>query len=142
VSVRRNNFSEPLLVIHGGLIERRDHSPEFVLGAKHQSATDEEHDSAYVAYLEGAGLALDHIGPHGVTFTAVILKARFYKSDPRPEDVGDCDYPRCQDEPHGYLDFTPPKQRWEPAVYQIEIRYVNEPIEHITPKDAEGKLPR
>jgi hypothetical protein len=130
VTVREDRFSsEPLLVIHGGLIEQRDRSTEFVLGSKHMSATDEEHDSAYVTYLEGAGLALDHIGAHGITFTAVILKAKYYAEEPVPEDVGDCDYAQCMEdeEKHGYLPFTPPKQTWKPGVYEIYVEYIGRP---------------
>lgn len=125
ISIRRKGYhEEPLLVIHGGLIEQRHDAGEFALGSKHLSATDNEHDSAYVTYLEGAGLTLDYMSAHGMTLNAVILKAKFYPEAPEPKDVGACDRPACQENPHGFLPFTPPTQDWKPALYEIDVRFV------------------
>lgn len=117
VLVRRYEHEDPIMVIHGGMIEER-RDGEFILSAKHPTATDEEHDAAYVAYLLGAGLRYRTMFPDRVRFTGVLLDARYYAAEPEPTDT--CDGERC-DGPHPFLEFTPPQQKWKPANYFIEV---------------------
>jgi hypothetical protein len=125
VTISRYAHDEPILVIEGGLFEFRSHDRSFVIGAKHPTATDEEHDASYVAYLEGAGFTFDMMNPSGFDCYAAIFKARFYDEEPVPE--GACD--RSCEEPHGFLKFTPPKQDWKPANFWIRVEFLsaNEP---------------
>ena len=117
---RYSGESGEVMTIKGGYIEGRGEGGGFLIAAKHQTATDEEHDSAYVAYLEGAGLQWDHMMGNTIYFTGVILKGKFYTEEPTPEDECDADW--CE-EKHGYLDFTPPVQKWTPGLYEISIRF-------------------
>lgn len=127
VTIRRGyrGFGDPLLIIEGGYIEVRDDG--FILAAKHPSATDVEHDASYVASFEGAGLTWKDMYGAVHTFTGVLLTAQFYTEDPEIE--GSCE--RCADpvegsghQPHGYLRFMPPDQKWKPALYTIEVAHL------------------
>jgi hypothetical protein len=123
VTIRHSRYSHEsgeIMVIKGGYIESRGDDGSFLLAAKHSNATDGEHDSAYVAYLEGGGLQWRHMMGPSQYFSAVILKGKFYTEDPTPED--ECDSEHCE-EKHGFLDFTPPTQKWVPGLYEIQIRY-------------------
>ena len=123
ISIRDHRYSGyhgEIMKITGGYIEQRDGSDTFVIAAKHMTATDEDHDSSYVAMLEGAGLKWDHMMGPNQYFTGVILEAQFYTEEPTPE--GKCGADWC-DEKHGFLDFTPPTQKWVPGLYEITIRY-------------------
>lgn len=120
----RDKYRTEILVIEGGYIEKRGMAGEFVLAAKHPSATDEEHDSAYVALIDGAGLTWqDMLGPTH-TFTGALLSAKFYAKDPTPEDsCEDCE----GDEAHGFLEFTPPEQpKFPVGAYFIEVEHLQE----------------
>ena len=113
VTVRDSGGWEDILVVEGGYLETRGDG-KFVLAAKHPEAVDEEGDSAYVLYMEGAGLQWkDMFGPEH-RFNAVILKARW---------VSDEDAAAFIDE-HGYLKFTPDPQKWTPDAYEIRIEHI------------------
>lgn len=113
--------TEPVLSIKGGYIERRENS--FVIAARHQSAVDCDHSGVYVAMLDGIGtLTFNDMYMSDITFTGVIMSAQFYTEAPEPEDVGECDRGRCAQEPHGFLDFVPPTQKWNPGMYQIKVK--------------------
>jgi hypothetical protein len=122
ITVRHARYSGErgeVMRIRGGYIEERGDG--FVLAAKHMDATDVEHDSSYIAYLEGAGLQWRHMMGPVQYFTGVILDAKFYDEEPEPLDS--CDVEWCSDKGHGFLDFIPPTQKWKPGLYEIEIRY-------------------
>lgn len=126
VTIRRHQHTDPILVIEGGLFEFREHDRSFVLSAKHPTATDGEHSASYVAYLEGCGFQFAMMNPDGFDCYAAIFKAEYYDGEPLVEDWGgktpdDCGY-NCE-EPHGYLSFTPPEQKWAPANFHITVEY-------------------
>lgn len=98
---------EAVLVIEGGYIEQRGRG-DFVLAAKHPTATDREGDSAYVAILEGIGLTWDGMLGNRHTFTAALLRAQWTTEEP-DED--------------GVMSFVPPNRPWKADTYTIEIKH-------------------
>lgn len=120
IEVRRYRNEAPLLVIYGGLIEEKN-GGAFTISAKHESATDEEHDASYVAYLDGAGFQFSFMNPQGFEASGVILKAAYYTFDEPAVPHDECD--RCQ-EPHGFLKFSPDSQPWEPGIYYLNVEFL------------------
>lgn len=119
-----DKYGERAGVIHGGTLHQRE-SGEFLLTAKHPTATDVEHDSSYVAYFEGAGLRFDGMTAGSVTLSGSLFSANFW-DDPEEHTTGACDM--CK-EPHGYLPFTPPKRDWAPGFYHFKVKYHQKPAE-------------
>lgn len=111
-------------VIHGGMLHQRD-TGEFLLAAKHPSATDVEHDSAYVACFEGAGLRFEYMTAGTIQLTGSLFTANYW-ADPEEHVTGACDM--CP-EPHGYLPYMPPRQDWVPGFYHFKIKYHPQPAE-------------
>lgn len=111
-----DQYGDTYAVIHGGTLQERNR--EFTLTAKHPTATDEEHDSAYAAYFNGVGLAFDHMTGGSITLTGAILDAAFH------DDVQDRDEdcPICPD-PHPVISFTPPARAWRPGLYTLRVTF-------------------
>lgn len=132
IKIRKlNSYAEPVLVLRGATIEQdRD---GFRVGSRHLTATDVEHDAAYVALLHGAGSLTfrDMIGST-MKFTGVLLAAEFYTDDPLVDPAhaedrhgGFCDDEHCDPVGHPFLKFTPPTQPWVAALYDIEVAFVD-----------------
>lgn len=105
---------EPALVIEGGYIETRSHGA-FTIQAKHLTATDAEGDSCYVASLDGAGLTFTGMLGSRMTFTGALFSAKWVTA---AEEAALIEMRHDK-----RLPFTPPVKRWQPGVYEIEVRY-------------------
>lgn len=133
VTIReRNSYREPLLVLRGATIEQD--TDRFRIGSRHMNATDVEHDSAYVALLEGAGrLSFESMLGTTMRFSGVLLSAEYYTTDPLADPGhatarhgGFCDDDHCAESDaagHPFLPFTPPTQPWKAALYDIEVSF-------------------
>lgn len=114
----RDRIQETVAVIHGGSIQQST-GGEFTISAKHPTATDVEHDSSFVAYLEGAGLQFDLMLPRRITFRGSLFTAQYW-DDVDAQLDGSC---HMCDDPHPFLEFVPPHQKWTPGQYSIEVRF-------------------
>lgn len=111
-----------LFKIKGGSIDfqRRDLGT-FRIECQHLTDTDVEHDAAKVAYFEGAGLNFDSVFMRSVHFTGVIMTTEYYPDGP-PTDTERCEADWCNNE-HGFMDFTPPKQKFTPQLCHITVDF-------------------
>lgn len=130
ITLTRAGYNEPEFELRGALIENRSRDGEFHIGVKHPSAVDSDHDSAYLAYFEGAGLTPPNImWPTQIGFNCVLLSVKYYTDDPEPKDAGECTYESCKDDPHGYLSFTPPEQKFKPGVFEVRVDFAPKEVE-------------
>ena len=133
ISEFRWSNSEPLVTIDNAEIRfSNSDNDTFTIISRHPDGTDVEHDAAYVAYFEGAGLIFRDTHASVVGFNGVILSAKYYPTD--FDFTGDkfyvCDDTTYYHAPgsewlagHLIMPYTPPDQRWKPAQYWIELDF-------------------
>lgn len=117
-----NQWHEPVLQIHGGSVQEKTNG-DFLLVAKHPTATDIEHDSSYSAYLEGTGLRYEGMTLRSVYLSGAIFTAGYWPEGSNPEE--DAEVCTACDAPHPILDFTPPRQDWKAGRYFLTVKFVD-----------------
>jgi hypothetical protein len=109
--------AELLAVLIGGDLETqgaRDAVPEVAVRARHESATDFEHDASSTALLMVRNISQPSFGPYGrMSFSGVLTEARLYPIGVDPVNESDADTrpgSLCDtcDDPHPFAPFQPP----------------------------------
>ncbi len=137
VKIREHNYGEDLFQIENVELQTHASSSEFILKSRHMNGTDVEHDAAYIAYFTGAGLSWVSLHGKVINFTGVLMTVEHYPQDFVIEDgaslsginvssyddkILTCD--DCVgDDAHLIMPFTPPRQKFAPALVDIEISF-------------------
>lgn len=116
--------NDDTIVLVGADLTIRNSGTSFDIDVLHPTATDVEHDSAYLAKFEGAGLVFKHMMGADLVFEAALWAARYWLPGEFEEQTEGtvCSLPSCDSGAHPIGPYLPPHRQIKAGIYSITLR--------------------